>query len=161
MAREAVDTTPNGHLDQAVRLINLGEKLQYRHKYTRRRADLEEAIRVTQHALDSTPEDHPLREAWLCNQRTMLRDIQTCDTCRGIHPSGSEYIPFIPIRCARPEAPLDPPLLEGASEGFWEESAEHVFKGGGDIIRLIRCASSLQYAQSMRGFKSRGLGIQD
>jgi len=48
-----------------------------------------------------------------------------------------EYIPFIPIRCARPEGPLDPPLLEGAPEGFWEESAEHVFKGGGDIIRLI------------------------
>lgn len=49
-----------------------------------------------------------------------------------------EYIPFIPIRCSRPAGPLDPPLiLDDGPLGFWEESAEHVFKSARDIVGII------------------------
>ncbi len=48
-----------------------------------------------------------------------------------------EYIPFIPIRCEKPSGPLDPPIPEGDSGGFWEASAEKVFKSARDIVRLI------------------------
>ncbi|CAK7228502.1 hypothetical protein SCUCBS95973_006902 [Sporothrix curviconia] len=49
-----------------------------------------------------------------------------------------EYIPFIPIRCPRPVGPLDEPTFpEGsAPEGFWEESAEQVFKAAREIVDL-------------------------
>ncbi|CAI4216970.1 unnamed protein product [Parascedosporium putredinis] len=49
-----------------------------------------------------------------------------------------EYIPFIPIRCSQPAGPLDPPLiLDDGPPGFWEESAEHVFKSARDIVGII------------------------
>ncbi len=48
-----------------------------------------------------------------------------------------EYIPFIPIRCEKPKGPLDPPIPEGGPPGFWEESAEHVFKAARNIVKLI------------------------
>ena len=49
-----------------------------------------------------------------------------------------EYIPFIPIRCNGPVGPLDPPLiLDDSPPGFWEESAEHVFKSARDIVDLV------------------------
>jgi hypothetical protein len=49
-----------------------------------------------------------------------------------------EYLPFLPVRCARPEGPLDPPYLPTAPPGFWLESAEHVFKAAKDIVILIQ-----------------------
>ncbi|OAA56944.1 c6 zinc finger domain containing protein [Niveomyces insectorum RCEF 264] len=50
-----------------------------------------------------------------------------------------EYIPFIPLRCPGPMGPLDEPTFpEGsAPPGFWEESAEQVFKAARNIIDLI------------------------
>ncbi|KAI0899642.1 fungal-specific transcription factor domain-containing protein [Annulohypoxylon nitens] len=53
-----------------------------------------------------------------------------------------EYIPFVPIRCKKPEGPLDNPTFPedkfGAPpEGFWIASAEHVFKASRDILDLI------------------------
>ncbi|KAI1207087.1 fungal-specific transcription factor domain-containing protein [Annulohypoxylon truncatum] len=53
-----------------------------------------------------------------------------------------EYIPFVPIRCEKPEGPLDNPTFPkdkygSPPEGFWIASAEHVFKAARDIIDLI------------------------
>ena len=50
-----------------------------------------------------------------------------------------EYIPFIPIRCSGPVGPLDPPTFppEIVPTGFWEDSAELVFKAAGQIVELI------------------------
>ena len=49
-----------------------------------------------------------------------------------------EYVPFIPVRCRRPMGPLDEPIFpEGsAPEGFWDESAEQMFKAAHDIVML-------------------------
>lgn len=49
-----------------------------------------------------------------------------------------EYVPFIPIRCRKPMGPLDEPTFpEGSSPaGFWDESAEQMFKAARDIIML-------------------------
>lgn len=53
-----------------------------------------------------------------------------------------EYIPFIPLRCSKPEGPLDPPLLSpleyGVPPGFWEQSASECFSAARDIINLVR-----------------------
>ncbi|KAI1105804.1 fungal-specific transcription factor domain-containing protein [Jackrogersella minutella] len=53
-----------------------------------------------------------------------------------------EYIPFVPIRNREPEGPLDQPTFPEDKygrppEGFWLESAEHVFKAAREIIDLI------------------------
>ncbi|KAI2637014.1 fungal-specific transcription factor domain-containing protein [Hypomontagnella submonticulosa] len=53
-----------------------------------------------------------------------------------------EYIPFVPIRCERPEGPLDSPTFPkekfgSPPEGFWISSAEQVFKPAREIIDLI------------------------
>ncbi|EFX05831.1 c6 zinc finger domain containing protein [Grosmannia clavigera kw1407] len=50
-----------------------------------------------------------------------------------------EYIPFIPIRCDGPEGPLDEPTFPkgSAPPGFWDESAEQIFKAARDIVDLI------------------------
>lgn len=52
-----------------------------------------------------------------------------------------EYIPFIAIRCAGPVGPLDEPTFPETRykvpDGFWEESAEQVFRSGADIVELI------------------------
>ncbi|KAI9797455.1 MAG: hypothetical protein M1833_005495 [Piccolia ochrophora] len=54
-----------------------------------------------------------------------------------------EYVPFIPIRCSKPEGPLDPPLFTppekfGMPRGWWEQSARECFKSARDIIELVR-----------------------
>ena len=53
-----------------------------------------------------------------------------------------EYVPFIPIRCPKPEGPLDPPLFPpdkyDVPPGFWEESARECFKAARDIMDLVR-----------------------
>ncbi|KAK3936274.1 fungal-specific transcription factor domain-containing protein [Diplogelasinospora grovesii] len=50
-----------------------------------------------------------------------------------------EFIPFIPIRCDRPIGPLDPPTFAQGDEpeGFWDESAEEIFRAARDIVDLI------------------------
>ncbi|KAI0152312.1 fungal-specific transcription factor domain-containing protein [Hypoxylon sp. NC0597] len=53
-----------------------------------------------------------------------------------------EYIPFVPVRCERPEGPLDKPTFPkdkfgSPPEGFWISSAEQVFKAARGIVDLI------------------------
>jgi hypothetical protein len=53
-----------------------------------------------------------------------------------------EYIPFIPLRCDKPQGPLDEPTFPknrfNAPEGFWEDSAERMFKAAKDIVDIVR-----------------------
>ena len=53
-----------------------------------------------------------------------------------------EYVPFIPIRCTKPEGPLDPPLFPpekyDVPSGFWEDSARECFKAAREIMDLVR-----------------------
>ncbi|PSS05284.1 fungal-specific transcription factor domain-domain-containing protein [Coniella lustricola] len=52
-----------------------------------------------------------------------------------------EYVPFLPIRCDRPRGPLDEPTFpEGQfdiPEGFWDDSAERLFRASRAIVDLI------------------------
>lgn len=52
-----------------------------------------------------------------------------------------EYIPFVPIRCKGPEGPRDEPTFSSKEydwpRGFWNESAEHVFKAAREIVELV------------------------
>ena len=53
-----------------------------------------------------------------------------------------EYTPFIPLRCSKPEGPLDPPLFPKEKydipPGFWRDSARECFKAARDIMDLVR-----------------------
>lgn len=53
-----------------------------------------------------------------------------------------EYVPFIPLRCSKPEGPLDPPLFPpekyDVPPGFWDASARECFKPAREIIDLVR-----------------------
>lgn len=53
-----------------------------------------------------------------------------------------EYVPFIPIRCPKPEGPLDeptfPPQKYDIPTGFWDESAREMFKAARDMMDLVR-----------------------
>jgi hypothetical protein len=53
-----------------------------------------------------------------------------------------EYVPFIPLRCKKPEGPLDPPLFPPAKydvpPGYWEDSARQCFKAARDLVDLAR-----------------------
>ncbi|TKA74229.1 hypothetical protein B0A49_02028 [Cryomyces minteri] len=53
-----------------------------------------------------------------------------------------EYLPFIPIRCSKPEGPLDPPLFPPSDyetpPSFWDDSARECFKAARDIMDLVR-----------------------
>jgi hypothetical protein len=59
-----------------------------------------------------------------------------------------EYIPFIPLRCSGPSGPLDEPMFPkekyDVPEGFWEESAEHIFKAARDIMEIVRVTADRQ-----------------
>ena len=52
-----------------------------------------------------------------------------------------EYVPFIPIRCSKPEGPLDkptfPPNEYNIPPGFWENSARECFKAAREIMDLV------------------------
>ncbi|KAK4543491.1 hypothetical protein LTR36_005385 [Oleoguttula mirabilis] len=52
-----------------------------------------------------------------------------------------EYVPFIPIRCSKPEGPLDkptfPPNEYNVPPGFWDESARECFKAAREIMDLV------------------------
>lgn len=53
-----------------------------------------------------------------------------------------EYVPFIPLRCKKPEGPLDPPLFPpmkyDVPHGYWEDSAQQCFKAARDLVDLVR-----------------------
>lgn len=53
-----------------------------------------------------------------------------------------EYVPFIPIRCKKPEGPLDPPMFPPnkyhVPAGFWDDSARECFRSARDIMDLVR-----------------------
>jgi hypothetical protein len=53
-----------------------------------------------------------------------------------------EYIPFVPLRCQKPQGPLDEPTFPREKydipEGFWEKSAETMFKAAKDIMDIVR-----------------------
>lgn len=53
-----------------------------------------------------------------------------------------EYVPFIPLRCKKPEGPLDPPLFSpdkyDVPPGFWTDSARQCFKSAREIMDLVR-----------------------
>ncbi|KFY96734.1 hypothetical protein V500_02327 [Pseudogymnoascus sp. VKM F-4518 (FW-2643)] len=59
-----------------------------------------------------------------------------------------DYIPFLPLRSDGLSGPLDEPrFLLGKydiPEGFWEESAELVFKSARDIVDIVRVTSDRQ-----------------
>ncbi|RDI79002.1 hypothetical protein Vi05172_g11028 [Venturia inaequalis] len=53
-----------------------------------------------------------------------------------------EYIPFVPLRCTRPQGPLDAPLYpttdNNAPYGFWEESAKELFRSARNLIDMVQ-----------------------
>lgn len=53
-----------------------------------------------------------------------------------------EYVPFIPLRCSKPEGPLDPPLFPPSKydvpPGFWEESARQCFRSARELMDLVK-----------------------
>ncbi|KAH7378529.1 hypothetical protein BKA64DRAFT_750261 [Cadophora sp. MPI-SDFR-AT-0126] len=53
-----------------------------------------------------------------------------------------EYIPFIPLRCQKPQGPLDEPTFDGEDieipEGFWEQSAKILFRAARDVVDIVR-----------------------
>ncbi|MCJ1415981.1 hypothetical protein MMC32_002316 [Xylographa parallela] len=56
-----------------------------------------------------------------------------------------EYVPFVPIRCDKPEGPLDdpaPPEQKDVPIGFWEDSARQLFKAGRDMMDLVQACQS-------------------
>ncbi|KFY45116.1 hypothetical protein V494_01137, partial [Pseudogymnoascus sp. VKM F-4513 (FW-928)] len=59
-----------------------------------------------------------------------------------------EYIPFLPLRSNGPSGPLDeptfPPDKYDVPEGFWDESAELIFKSARDIMDIVRVTSDRQ-----------------
>lgn len=62
-----------------------------------------------------------------------------------------EYTPFIPARCMRPMGPLDEPTFpEGSAPlGFWEQSADQMFKAAREIVELIEiCQTRKQMPMS-------------
>lgn len=53
-----------------------------------------------------------------------------------------EYVPFIPIRCSKPEGPVDAPMFPpdkyNIPPGYWAESARDCFKAAREIMDLVR-----------------------
>jgi len=53
-----------------------------------------------------------------------------------------EYVPFIPIRCSKPQGPLDPPLFPSDKydipPNFWDDSARECFKAARETMDLVR-----------------------
>ena len=53
-----------------------------------------------------------------------------------------DYIPFLPLRCTKPQGPLDPPLFPvdqyQTPPDWWEESAKDLFRSARVLINLLR-----------------------
>ncbi|KAL2364170.1 hypothetical protein RJZ56_002931 [Blastomyces dermatitidis] len=52
------------------------------------------------------------------------------------------YLPFLPLRCADPQGPLDEPCFPSdkylVPEGFWRESARDLFKAARQLMELVK-----------------------
>ncbi|KAK7420075.1 hypothetical protein QQX98_002937 [Neonectria punicea] len=50
-----------------------------------------------------------------------------------------EHLPFLPLRCSRPEGPFIPPLIppHQTPGGFWEEVTQTFFEASRDIVDLV------------------------
>ncbi|KAL3299258.1 fungal specific transcription factor [Colletotrichum asianum] len=60
-----------------------------------------------------------------------------------------QYLPFIPIKCARPSGPLDEPTFppEEVPPGFWEESARELFGASKTVANVIElCEDRLPHS---------------
>lgn len=60
-----------------------------------------------------------------------------------------EYIPFIPVRCGRPNGPLDEPTFapDITPPGFWASSAKELFHAAAEICDLIEiCGEKLPHS---------------
>ncbi|KAL3419746.1 C6 transcription factor [Phlyctema vagabunda] len=53
-----------------------------------------------------------------------------------------EYIPHIALRCEKPDGPIDPPLFPKDQykipDGFWEDSADVLFRSARDIVDIVQ-----------------------
>lgn len=53
-----------------------------------------------------------------------------------------DYIPFVPLRCSKPQGPLDPPVFAPdeyqVPPQWWERSATELFKSSRDLISLLQ-----------------------
>jgi hypothetical protein len=53
-----------------------------------------------------------------------------------------DYMPFLPLRCTKPQGPLDPPLFPAdkyqTPPDWWEESAKDLFRSARDLINLLQ-----------------------
>ena len=53
-----------------------------------------------------------------------------------------DYIPFLPLRCTKPQGPLDPPLFPTnqfqTPPDWWEQSAKELFRSARDLINLLQ-----------------------
>ena len=51
-----------------------------------------------------------------------------------------EYVPFIPLRCTKPQGPLDEPTFakDSAPDKFWEDSAKEMFGAAKNILDIAR-----------------------
>jgi Fungal specific transcription factor domain len=60
----------------------------------------------------------------------------------GVIVINRDYVPFIPIRCKKPEGPLDPPIFSPdeyiVPENFWVNSARDMTKNARDMMDLLR-----------------------
>ncbi|KAL6913020.1 hypothetical protein FSHL1_010703 [Fusarium sambucinum] len=67
-----------------------------------------------------------------------------------------EYLPFLPLRCRRPQGPLDRthPTLDHAPDGFWEESSEEVFRASRNVIDLIELCKDKLPLSSLTAFST-------
>jgi hypothetical protein len=52
-----------------------------------------------------------------------------------------EYVPYIPLKCSKPEGPKDAPKIDAdAPPGWWENSAALLFKSARDLVELMKTA---------------------
>ncbi|KAH6677932.1 fungal-specific transcription factor [Plectosphaerella plurivora] len=60
-----------------------------------------------------------------------------------------EYVPFVPIKCEKPQGPVDEPTFpaETVPPGYWEAGARELFKAGRNIVNLIDlCGDKLPHS---------------
>jgi hypothetical protein len=104
--------------------------------------------------LEAFYEDFPDRFKWSESNYYRHENNQDGSVYVSLHMLGSvctimlhrEYIPFIPILCDKPVGPLDEPTFAPGQEpqGFWETSAEEIFRAARDIVDLAEiCGNKL------------------
>ncbi|KAJ4264998.1 hypothetical protein NW762_005241 [Fusarium torreyae] len=65
-----------------------------------------------------------------------------------------EHLPFLPLCCRRPQGPLDinQPLHDQASDRFWDESADNVFRASRNVIDLVELCKDKLPLSSMTAY---------